>query len=352
MINYSIDKSDLKGVIQGYHKQFEKGIEIAKNVDLSNLVGRPFSSITVSGMGGSSLPANILRIFLHDYYRCTPEVKRLEIYQNRFYSLPPEAYQNSLNLVCSYSGNTEETLDALGEIVKNGLPVIGISAGGNLEELCKINQIPHAKLVKPFPTFQPRFSTGYFFSCIIQLLISLKLLPDLAPIIKTGAEKLPLEMEYLENFGYSLANRVQNKIILIYSSPKFKSIALAWKIKFNENSKVPAFWNFFPELNHNEIMGFDNYKSDFFVIMLKDLEDHPKNLKRYAIMEQVLSERNIAYEVIDMAGDQIFTKIFRSLLIGEWASYFLALLNKIDPTPVNSIENFKLMIDKEAIQKE
>ncbi len=123
---------------------------------------------------------------------------------------------------------------------------------------------------------------------------------------------------------------------------------MAWKIKFNENSKVPAFWNFFPELNHNEIMGFNSQQNNFFVIMLKDNEDHPNNLKRYTVLQQILTETNIDFEVAEIIGDHIFTKIFRTLLIGEWASYYLALINKIDPTPVKNIERFKRMLNNEV----
>jgi glucose/mannose-6-phosphate isomerase len=145
----------------------------------------------------------------------------------------------------------------------------------------------------------------------------------------------------LENQGKNLAQKLTNKIPIIYASDKFKDIAKIWKIKFNENSKTQAFWNYFPELNHNEMVGFTNLQGNFHIIILKDKEDHPRIQKRMAIITDLLKKKGIEVATIDVLGEDLLTKIFSTLMLGDWASYYLALEYGIDPTPVEIVEDFK-----------
>jgi glucose/mannose-6-phosphate isomerase len=119
---------------------------------------------------------------------------------------------------------------------------------------------------------------------------------------------------------------------------------MIWKIKINENAKTPAFWNYFPELNHNEMVGFTNPQSKFFIIMLKDNDDNPKNLKRYEATADLLKEKNIESEIIDMQVEDVFSKMFLSVTYADWTSYYLALLYNQDPTPVELVEKLKKIL--------
>jgi len=335
----STDKSDLRQVILNSANQFKEGLELAKNIKSEG----NFNGIEISGMGGSALPGNILRVFLNDIFKKSSG-KKLAVYQNRFYSLPPEAFDNCLNFICSYSGNTEETIASFQEALDNGLPCVGISSGGKLEEMCKANGIPHVKLPVPCENFQPRTATGYFFSSIFQVLVNSGLVEDRTRDLLELSEKLIEESEDLENKGKELAKKLKEKTPIVYSTAKFKSVAMIWKIKFNENSKTPAFWNFFPELNHNELVGFTNPKADYFVIMLRDKDDNAQNRKRFEITAQILKEKGIESEIIDMRGENVFYKMFSSLTLGDWTSYYLALEYGQDPTPVELVEKFKNLL--------
>ncbi len=337
MENIKIDKSSLRQIILDGAEQFSEGLRLAKNIKING----QFKSIMLSGMGGSALPGNILRVYLNDLFQKSEIQKKIAVYQNRFYSLPPEAYDNCLNIICSYSGNTEETISSFNEALKGKLACVGISSGGKIEEICQKNNIPHVKLPSGI---QPRMATGYFFASIFQVLVNTGLMPDKTGELEKLAEKLEKTTPELEKKGKDVAQKLKGKTLIIYSSAKFKALAMIWKIKFNENSKIPAFYNFFPELNHNEMVGFTNPQANFFILMLKDPEDHPQNLKRFKITQDIFREKGIETETVDMETGDIFYKMFSALFLGDWISYYLALEYGQDPTPVEMVEKFKNLL--------
>src|SRR6185369_1861447 len=254
-MSHPIDISDFRAMLLETPDQFRAGFELAKDIRLPGT----FKAIEISGMGGSALPGNLFRIYLHALFRAEkPNEQPLPIYQNRSYNLPPEAYNECLNFICSYSGNTEETISSFEEALKNNLPCIGLSSGGKIEEMCKEHGVPHIKLPVPFPGFQPRIGTGYFFGAMFQVLVNLGLVPDTTAELIGEAEKLKADFPRLEEEGKALAKKLVGKTPVIYATTRYKSVAMVWKIKMNENAKTPAFWNFFPELNHNEMVGFTN----------------------------------------------------------------------------------------------
>lgn len=338
---HSLDKSDFRQMIIDSPDQFRAGFELAKNIRVPGT----FTSIMISGMGGSALPGNIFRVYLNDLFRTeTPEKQPLPIYQNRFYTLPPESYHECLNFICSYSGNTEETVSAFEEALAHDLPCIGLSSGGKIEEMCREHGVPHIKLPLPTPDFQPRIGTGYFFSTLFQVLVNQGLVPDMTAELLAEAEHLKEAMPAIEAAGKDLSKKLVGKTPVIYATPKYKSVAMVWKIKLNENAKTPAFWNFFPELNHNEMVGFTLPQAKFVIIMLRDRNDHPKNLKRFEVTASLLRAKGIDVEILDMEGKSVYTKIFMSILLSDFASYYLALEYGQDPTPVDMVEELKKLL--------
>lgn len=337
----NIDKSNFKQFILDVPKSFEIGLSIAKDVKVEG----EFENVTVSGMGGSALPANLLRVYYNSLFKKNPQYKPFEIYVNRYYSLPPQSYASkTLNFIASYSGNTEETLSSLEEAHSANLTFIGLSSGGKVEELCKKYGAPHIKLPVPHPNFQPRMAAGYFFGAMFQLLVNQGLVPDTTNELVLIAAKLKSSMETFEKKGKELAKKMKGKTPVIYSSPKFKPVAMVWKIKINENAKTPAFWNFIPEMNHNEMVGFTNPQVKFFIIMLRDWDDDPRNTRRYEATAKLLTGKGIEAEIIDMEEGDEFYKMFASIAIADWASYYLALEYGQDPTPVKMVEDLKKIL--------
>lgn len=331
-----LDKENLRQVIIDSPKQLRAGLELAKGIKVK---GKNFKSLEISGMGGSSLPANILRIYLSSLYaQDRTNQKRLGIFQNRFYALPHEAYDNCLNFFASYSGNTEETVASLQEALKHKLPSIGFATGGKVAELCQTNGIPCAMLPAGI---QPRYATGYFFAAMVQVLVNMGLIPDKSADLLQLEKQLVKDIPRLEKQGKKIAQKLVGKTPVIYASPKFKSLAMIWKIKINENAKTPAFYNFFPELNHNEMVGWTLPQGQFHVLTLLDETDHPQNIKRMKITAKLMKQKGTDTTLITLEKGNLLQTIFSTLILGDWISYYLALAYGQDPTPVEMVEALK-----------
>lgn len=340
-MTHPLDVSNLRQMILESPSQLPVGLELGKGISVPGT----FRSIMISGMGGSALPGNLFRIYLHELFRSADSAPQpLAIYQNRSYNLPPESFDQCLNFICSYSGNTEETISSFEEALEHKLPCIAVSAGGKIEEMAKEHGVPHIKLPIPFENFQPRVGTGYFFGAMFQVLVNQGLVPDMTATLITEAEALQSQIETLEEQGKALAEKMAGKTPVIYSTAKYKSVAMVWKIKLNENAKTPAFWNFFPELNHNEMVGWTLPQSSFFVLILRDLSTHPQNLKRMEITAELLRKQGVEVEILDMAGGSVYSKVFQSIALGDFTSYYLALKYGQDPTPVHMVEELKKLL--------
>jgi len=330
-----IDKENLYQVIENIPNQLIEGLEIAKNVKVEG----KFKAIEISGMGGSALPGNLLRICLHDLFRKNPSAShRFGVYQNRFYTLPPEAFDNCLNIISSYSGNTEETISSFEEALKNNLPCVGVAAGGKVLELCEKNDTPYVKMP---PGVQPRMAMGYNLAAVFQILVNSGMIEDKRKEFEGVANKLKENEREFREQGEKIAGELAGKTPVIYGSTKFKSLAMIWKIMINENAKTPAFWNFFPELNHNEMVGFTKLQGKFHLIILRDQNDHPRNFKRIEITSDILKNYGVDSTIVKMPEGDMLYRIFATLQIGCWASYYLALKYEIDPTPVEMVEELK-----------
>jgi len=333
-----LDKSNLRQVIIDSPKQFEQGFELTKKIKIK---GR-FSSLVVSGMGGSSLPVDVLKIYLNSLYRKNSKLnKPFNVFQNRTYSLPREAYDNSLNFFLSYSGNTGETIASLQEAIKNKLSCVGITTGGKMAELCQKNKIPCVILPKGI---EPRYATGYFFASMLQVLSSSGITENKSQEVIEFSKVLEKKVLRLETRGKIIAEKLFQKTPVIYAPSKFGALAMIWKIKINENAKTPAFYNVYPELNHNEMIGFTLPQGKFHVLMLLDKKDCPQNIKRMKITARLLQKKSVMTSVVEMEDENILETIFSTLILGDWTSYYLALKYGQDPTPVKMVEDLKKLL--------
>ena len=258
--------------------------------------------------------------------------------------MPPEAFDNCLNVISSYSGNTEETVSSFEEILKNNLPCVGVAAGGKVVEMCKENNIPFVLMPSPEKILQPRMALACNFAAVFQVLANSGMIEDKTKEFEEAASKLKENSQSFEEQGKKIADEVAGKTPVVYGSTKFKSLAMIWKIMFNENAKTPAFWNFFPELNHNEMIGFTKPQGKFHLVILRDGDTHPRNLKRFEITSNILKKYGVDSTIVDMPEDGMLYRIFSTLQIGCWASYYLALKYEIDPTPVDMVEELKVQL--------
>jgi glucose/mannose-6-phosphate isomerase len=323
----------MRKIILEFPKQFRIGIKATKNLKIK----KGFRKVCVCGMGGSALPANLLLMLI--------EEKKLNfpLTIQRDYTLPSFAKKDTLIICISYSGNTEETISCLKEAFSKKLNIVLISSDGLLEKFARRYNLPIALIPKGYP---PRMALGYQYSALVGVL-------NKAGLVKNSITKEILKLENqlkpkeLENEGESLAKKIKGKIPIIYASNRLKYLARIWKIKFNENSKIPSFWNYFPELNHNEMTGFENVNCKlqiadlFYLIVLQDRDDHPRNKKRMKLTQGILKKRGIKGEIIKLKGKTFLERLFNGILLSDWTSYYLAKIYNIDPIPVKMVEEFK-----------
>jgi glucose/mannose-6-phosphate isomerase len=317
----------MQEAIKNFATQFEFEPKV---VNFDNLNKK--TSFIVCGMGGSHLAADLLK-------RWKPD---LDLTIHSDYSLPAmseEKLKNSLLIFSSYSGNTEEVIDAFNHAKEKNLDMAVVTVGGKLLEMAEANNIPFVQM--PNTGIQPRSALGFSIMGLVKLMgfeDGLQELKALATNLK------PLE---IENKGQELAEKLKDFVPVIYSSGLNKSIAYNWKIKFNETGKIPAFYNIFPELNHNEMTGLDivdstKHLSDkFYFIILADNDDHEKNQKRMAIVEELYQKRELKTEVIKLEGNNVFEKIFNSLLLADWAAVYIAEIYGLESEQVPMVEEFK-----------
>lgn len=319
--------------IQGFPKQFTFQPKVENSVNL-----KPAENIIVAGMGGSAFPVGILKI-------AHPE---LNIANHRDYGLPSSLIHNSkfiipnsLVICCSYSGNTEETISSFEDVRKKKIPVAVLTVGGKLLELAKKHKVPYVQI--PDTGIQPRAATGFVVVGLSKL-IGLKNEKNFLALSKS------LKSEKWAKVGKALSENLWDQIPVVYASARNSEIARAWKIKFNENAKIPAFWNFLPEMNHNEMTGFDSAKTtaklnqNLHLIFLEDLMDHPHIKKRFSVTKKILTQKGIANSSIPLAGKNIWEKIFNSTLLADWTSLHLAKYYGVDPENVPMVEQFKNLI--------
>jgi glucose/mannose-6-phosphate isomerase len=319
-------------IIKNFNKQFEYEPQVEGDLSLEGV-----KNFIAVGMGGSHLAADILNSY-------DPSFDILVHKNYGLPNLPEETLKQSLIIFNSYYGNTEEVIDSFNLALKRKLKMVSITYDGKLLELSKEYNVPFVKL--PGPKIQPRLALGFHTKALLKILNREKELKEINELVYL------LKPEEFEGQGRELAQKIKNKIPIIYASEKNQAIAYIWKIKFNETSKIPAFYNVFPELNHNEMTGFDvkettkNLSQNFIFLIFFDEEDHPKIQKRITILKNLYEERNLKLEILKLEGQNKFHKIFSSLVLADWTSFLLAKEYKVEPEEVPMVEEFKKLMEE------
>ena len=320
----------MEKAIRDFPKQFEFEPVVERAEQLKQM-----PAVIVSGMGGSHLAADLLKSVYTD--------ARLIVHSD--YGLPPmrtEDLQKCLFIASSYSGNTEEVIDGLEEVRKRGVATAVIAVGGSLEKMAREYNLPFIKL--PDTGIQPRSALGFSLLALVKIV---------------GLEQELLELRGLSNIlhadefeprGKQLAEELHGHIPVIYASRRNEAVAYNWKIKCNETGKIPAFYNVFPELNHNEMTGFDGAEKTrelsqlFHFIFLRDAEDDPRIQKRMDVCRDLYKKRNLPVTEISLEGATRWERIFNSLLTADWFSFHTGTSYGVETEQVLMVEEFKKTI--------
>jgi len=316
-----IDKSNMLEVLDSFPQQCKDALTLPRGITAKGEV----TSIVICGMGGSAIGGDLLKTYCSN--------TKLPVFVSRDYKVPEFVDNYTLVFAVSYSGNTEETLSSFHDAKKKGAQIIAITSGGELAKAAE-------KVIKIPSGLQPRAALGYLFFPMMGVLYNSNLIDvkntDLNEVLALLNQK-----EGIKSIAEELAKKIEGKIPLIYSSELLKPVAYRFQTQINENAKYPAFHSAFSEMNHNEINAFRAMeRSRFIAILLKDENDHPKIKRRMDVCKKIM-EDHINVEEVKVKGSSLLARMFYTIYISDYTSYYLALRERIDPTPVEVIEWLK-----------
>jgi len=314
------DKENMINVLDAFSEQCKDAVKIAKGIKVKGKI----DNVIFCGMGGSGVVGDIAAEF----------VSKIPFYIVHDYELPKAANKNSLIFLVSYSGNTEETLSCYKQAKSKKAKIVSITSGGKLSSLDK-------KAIIIPKGFQPRVALGYLLMPILVVLANSKVIVN--PGINQALEVL--DSKICSRKGFLLAKEIKGRLPIFYASNSLKTAAYRCKTQINENSKQPAFNNVLPEMNHNEINGFYKNSNKIHAVFIRDKKDSEMVKKRMDISKVIIKEKTKVSEIHSF-GNNLLGRILSVIYIGDYASYYLALMNKEDPTPVPVIEVLKKKLVK------
>lgn len=321
-----------------------KQVTVPKNFHPKNIV--------VVGMGGSAIGGELLKDWLQDTFPISIQVCR-------DYALPAYANNETLVITNSYSGNTEETLTAFLSATKKKCTVIAITSGGQLADFCKKLHVPYVKIPSGL---QPRVAVPYMFFPLPVIFEKMGLLSNVedelkaaVDVIETASKENMFDVPSKSNEAKTVAEKILDSIPVVYGFRQYNSVAHRLKAQFNENSKVPSKSESFPELNHNEAVGYDAPKTltkNLSIIVIRD-PDEPLEIKnRIETSIELVFKRAKTVIEITAKGQNKLAKMFSVLCLGDYISVYLAILQNKDPSPVKIIDKVKTELAKKNRMKE
>jgi len=339
-----VDPQDMFNAIYNFADHIKDAIKIGQQITLTKKYTN-CKNVIVTGMGGSAIGADIVKTLINH------EVE-IPFLVNRNYTVPNWVNNNSLVICASYSGNTEETLGAYQDAKGRGAMLCGISTGGKLtEKMLKSGY----DLIKIPGGLQPRAALAYSVIPILFLLNKLGLITNTIHGNLAGAIKILEEKRVKYSLGdssnpiFKLAKNIYGMVPIIYGNTgTTTAIALRWKQQLCENSKMIAFHNEIPEMNHNEIVGWENNPdllAELSVIWLRNKDDNERLRIRQKITEELLNEINIMQYEVSAEGDTDIERMLDLINYGDWLSYWCAILHDTDPTPVAKISKLKQFLE-------
>jgi len=336
-----VDKENMLSFCINAPKLYKEAAEKAQEIIVK--YSKP-QRIIVAGMGGSAIAGELAKDWARDIIPVPMEVCR-------DYKLPAYANEETLIIVASYSGETEETLSCLLNAMRKSCKIFCISSNGILLKTASRLNVQTIKIPEGIP---PRAALPYMLMSILWILEKLRLVSNiqsevheaisvLEQVCNENSPQIPVE----ENPSKSLAMKINGKIPVIYGFGFYSSVAQRFKQQFNENSKVPAFWNSFPELNHNEIVGWEktaDIVGIFSTVILRDKSEPLEVRSHIEATKEILADRGVEIHEIWSLGTERLAKMLSTILIGDFASIYLAILRGVNPTPIETISRIKRVL--------
>lgn len=336
----AIDPQSMRSLLESFPEQVQTAAENGRAVSLPK--PGDISVILITGLGGSAIGGDLIRSLAEGQLK-------IPVLVNRNYYLPAFVNASTLVFACSYSGNTEETLSAYKQCRKAGAAVVCITSGGQLESMAERDGYPVLRLPGGLP---PRAALGHAFITLLAAMQAMQIMPNLDESI---GETISLLQKLRGRYGTdnpesinpakSLASALCHRIVALYgSSGIMETAAYRWRSQIEENAKNLAFHHVLPEMNHNELVGWQ-YPEEVLrkigVVFLRDKGDHPQTQRRFELVKSLIDGKAGTVHDAWSEGDSVLARVLSMVYLGDFVSLYLAYLNNTDPTPVAVIDYLK-----------
>ncbi len=303
-----------------------------------------FDNVVVLGMGGSGISGDIVQVVGTATFPVPLTVLK-------HYRTPAFVGPRTLAFAVSYSGDTEETLEMARGAHAAGATVVAITAGGALAQFAREQGALHVPCPEGIPV--PRLALGALVAPLFVILFRMGMLPEAHAALLRAQQQLAHrrdqcrpEVEVARNPARELARRIDRTIPVIYGIGGLGGVAaMRWKQSMNENAKAPAFWNLYPELDHNEVCGWGQHgdvtRQLFTLIELSHGLEHPQLPRRAAATREIIEEALHQVLQVEAEGEGRLAQLLDLMYLGDWTSYYVALANDVDPGPIDAISQLK-----------
>ncbi len=335
----NLDKSNMLGRVSALADQCASGWEwgLGWRVPASFFSAR---QLLVLGMGGSAIGADLVSGIAGGGLK-------KPLWVNRTYDLPGWVDKDTAVLVCSYSGNTEETLSAAAQAARRTAKIAAITSGGRLADWAKSRRFPLLRIPQGLP---PRSAVGYMTFVPLGMMARGGWVSRSALGVEQACAGLSRYLRTAAVPAKKLAAKMVNRLPVLYGAAGgWEGITYRWRTQLEENSKTLAFHHIFPESTHNEISGWVQPKGlmrHTVALFLTDLGMHPRILRRMEFTRRIVVSQGAKAEMVSVSGPTVLERMLRLVALGDLASVYLAFLYRSDPTPVERVEALKQFMGK------
>ena len=335
-----LDPQDMHGAVAAFPGHLRQGWRRGEAAESFGFQASDFDGVVICGMGGSAIGGDLLRALAEGEAPLPVQVVR-------GYALPGWVGEKTLVVASSYSGGTEETLSCFDDARGRGGAVVVVASGGALMARAAADGLHRVAIPGGL---QPRAALGYSFGVLLRLGRALGLLgltdADFDAAVADAEARSRRYSAEGDHAARALAEVLYDRLPVIYSgAPLLEAVNLRWRTQLHENAKVLAYGNLLPELDHNEIMGFEAAPAEILerlaVVVLRDDEEHSQVARRVDATREIVSPYAALWEEVEAEGASRFGRLLSLVQLGDWVSFWLAMRKGVDPTPVESIQRLK-----------
>lgn len=328
----------MEQLIQGFPGQIKEGIEAGREYTLSP-GSEQIKAILIAGMGGSGIGGDYVA-------QLGKEECSVPVFVNKEYDIPGWVDKHTLAIVSSYSGNTEETVAGLNQLMKTGARVVCIASGGQIAQIAKAHNLDFISLPAGIPS--PRACLGYSFTAQIFVLHKLGLLgKNVIEQLRLSADLLKFEQDEIKLKAEKISRMVVGKILVFYGTEKVGPVLLRWRQQMNENAKMLCWHHTIPEMNHNEIVGWHEKNENLAAIFLRNRDDSRRNSIRLDFVKQSVAQFTPTVVEVYAKGQSHLERMMYLTHLGDWVSWYIARLKGVDASEIRVIDKLKNLLSEQ-----